>query len=243
MTTLSRREIFLLFVMAVIVAVGALIMFFINPLRETMLANEVRLAELEYQQFQTDLNLNLIPQLRTRKDARLSETETALDAIADPIHAAEFERWVLPLFAQHNAQVTSAFLSPTQLATPELVYTPINPELYRLLELIYTYNQLNIPVAQVLPESTTQLLFAEYSYELNVSFDNFMEIIDAVKLWDTTFFVSNARYDFAENVASIDIRVYGVHKLTEQELLEIYRGDLGMHPNEVTGPKGTSNPK
>lgn len=243
MSTLSKREIFLLFVMAIIVAVGAMIMLLINPLRDAMIVNEERLANLENQRLQTDMNLNLIPTLRTRKDVRLTEADTALNAFANPIHAAEFERWILPVFARFSAQVTSASLSPTQLATPELILRQVNPEIYRLLELIQAYNQINVATPQPLPMSTTQLLFAEYTYNFIATFENFMFIADAVKSWETTFFISRANYNFEDRTGSITIRVYGVHKLTEQELLAIYRGDFGVHPNEVPGPKSISNPK
>lgn len=243
MSSLSKREVFLLFLMAVIVTASVFVFLLINPKIEEIALNQDRLSQLEFQQQQTDINLSIIPSLRTRKNVRLSDAENAINAIADPIHAAEFERWILPVFAQFNARVTSASLTPTRVATPQLLLQQVTPDVYRLLQLIQEYNQINVQALQPLPTSSTQLLFAEYSYEVIVSYENFMEIVDAVKLWDTTFFVSSAWYDFSERIGNITIRVYGVHKLTPQELLDIYKGDLGSHPNEVTGPKGSSNPK
>jgi hypothetical protein len=243
MSSLSKREVFLLFLMAVIVSTSLFVAFLINPLNAEIASNQDKLNTLEFQKQQTEINLSIIPTLRTRKGVRLAETESALGEIADPIHASEFERWILPVLSQYNARVNSVILSETTVATPELLYTQVTPAVYRLLELIQDYNQISVAAIQPLPTSTTQLLFAEYSYQISVSYDNFIEIVDAVKEWDTSYFISNAFYDLSEREGFITVRVYGVHKLTEQEILDIYKGDLGSHPNEITGPKGSSNPK
>jgi hypothetical protein len=243
MSSLSKREVFLLFAMAVIVSTSLFIAFLINPLNAEIANNQDKLSSLEFQRQQTDINLSVIPSLRTRKGVRLAETEIALGKIADPIHAAEFERWILPVFSQYSARVTNVILSETKVATPELLYTQVTPAVYRLLELIQDYNQISVAALEPLPISTTQLLFAEYTYMFVVGYENFIEIADTVKMWNTTYIISDAMYDFANREGSITIRVYGVHKLTEQEILDIYKGDLGSHPNDVTGPKGNSDPK
>ncbi len=243
MTSLSKREVFLLFLMAVIVSASLFVAFLINPMNAEIAANRDKLGALEFQKTQTEINLSIIPSLRTRKDVRISETESALGAIANPIHASEFERWILPVMSKYGAKVTTVNLSETKVATPELLYTQVTPAVYRLLELIRDYNQISVVAPQPLPTSTTQLLFAEYTYMFSVGYESFMEIVDAVKEWETSYFVSDAVYNFSEKEGSITIRVYGVHKLTEQELLDIYKGDLGTHPNDVTGPKGSSDPK
>jgi hypothetical protein len=243
MTSLSKREVFLLFLMAVIVSSSLFVAFLINPINAEIASNRDKLASLEFQKTQTEINLSIIPSLRTRKDVRILETENALGAIANPIHASEFERWILPVMSKYGAKVVNANLTETKVATPELLYTQVTPVVYRLLELIQDYNQISAAVLQPLPTSTTQLLFAEYSYMFSVGYENFMEIVDTVKEWETSYFVSDAVYNFADKEGKITIRVYGVHKLTEQELLDIYKGDLGSHPNDVTGPGGSSNPK
>lgn len=243
MSSLSKREIFLLFLMAIIVSTSLFVAFLINPINAEIASNRDKLNSLEFQKQQTEINLSIIPSLRTRKGVRLTETESALDNIADPIHAAEFERWILPVFSQYGARVTNVSLSETKVATPELLYTQVTPEVYRLLELIQDYNQISVAAVQPLPVSTTQLLYAEYTYMFVAGYDNFIGIVDTVKEWNTTYIISNAMYDLANREGSITIRVYGVHKLTEQEILDIYKGDLGTHPNDVTGPKGTSDPK
>jgi hypothetical protein len=236
MSSLSRREIFLLFLMAVIVTASLFVAFLINPLNEELNVNREKLNQLEFQRQQTEVNLNVIPALRTRKATRLTETETAIQAIADPLHASEFERWMLPVLTENNARVTNVELSDTTIATPELLFTQVSSEVYRLLELIQDYNDINVEPLQPLPESSTQMLFAQYTYQFTSSFENFIQIVDEVKEWDTTYFISNANYDFANSEATITISVYGVQKITPSEVLGIYLEDFGQHPNEIKGP-------
>lgn len=243
MTQLSRREVFLLFLMALIASASLFVVFLINPLNEELSVNRDRLSQLEFQKQQAEGNLNALPTLRSRKATRLTETETAIQAIADPLHASEFERWMLPVLFDNNASVTSVSLSDTTVATPELLFTQVSPQIYRLLELIQDYNNLNITPQQPLPESSTQMLFAQYSYNFTSTFDNFINIVDRVKEWDTTFFVSNASYDFSSQEGTITISVYGVEKITPSEVLGIYLSDFGTHPNEINGPGVPSDPK
>ncbi len=243
MTQLSKREVFLLFFMAVIVTASLFVAFLINPLNEELNTNRERLSQLEFQKQQTEVNLSVIPTLRTRKATRLTETETAIQAIADPLHASEFERWMLPVLFDHNARVTTVSLSDTTIATPELLFTQVSPEVYRLLELIQDYNDINIEPQQPLPESSTQMLFAQYSYSFKSTFEDFIDIVDRIKEWNTTYFVSNAYYDFSNAEGTITISVYGVQKITPSEVLGIYLSDFGSHPNEVKGPEVPSDPK
>lgn len=243
MSSLSRREVFLLFLMAVIVSTSLFVAFLINPLNEELSTNRERLSQLEFQKQQTEINLSVIPSLRTRKATRLTETETAIQAIADPLHASEFERWMLPVLVNNNASIISVDLSDTTIATPELLFTQVSPEVYRLLELIQDYNDISIEPLRPLPESSTQMLYAQYSYSFTSSFDDFIEIVDQIKAWNTTYFVSNANYDFSTEEGAITISVYGVQKITPSEVLGIYLSDFGNHPNEVKGPEVPSDPK
>ncbi|MBS3991295.1 MAG: hypothetical protein KGZ51_04420 [Erysipelothrix sp.] len=236
MSSLSKREVFLLFLMAVIVTSSLFVAFLINPINEELNVNRERLNQLEFQKQQTEVNLSVIPALRTRKATRLTETETAIQAIADPLHASEFERWMLPVLTEYNARVTNVDLSDTTIATPELLFTQVSSEVYRLLELIQDYNDINVEPLQPLPESTTQMLFAQYSYQFVSSFENFIKIVDEVKEWNTTYFISNANYDFATGEGTITISVYGVQKITPSEVLGIYLEDFGKHPDEIKGP-------
>lgn len=243
MTQLSKREVFLLFFMAVFVTGALFYVFLLTPLSLEIAENREQLNQLEFRKLQTETNLGIIPQLRTRRDVKIEETAAVLSTISNPLHAAEFERWLLPVLAEHNARVVSVSLSETQVATPELLYTQVSPQVYRLLELIQDYNNVTVTPITPLPESTTQMLYAEYSYQFTSTFENFINIVDEVKEFDTTYFVSNALYDLNNREGSITVRVYSVHKLTEEELLDIYKGDFGNHPNEVTGPDVPSNPK
>lgn len=242
MSNLSKRELFMLFVISMIVLVGASVLFLINPLRGNIQENRNRLRQVESMKRQVDQELASLPNLRNQKGVKLTKVEEKIESLADPLHPAEFERWILPVFINHRVTVTNANLSQTTVATPELMLQEATPQVYRLLELIQDFNRLSTSFIP-LPTSTTQLLFAEHTYRIQVSFTNFMDMINAINAWDTSIFISSATYDFENESGNLSLRIYSTHKLTPGEVLSIYLGDLGFHPDEIIGPKESSDSK
>lgn len=243
MTNLSRREAFLLFLMALIVPVALIFQFLIVPLQSQILDKEIQLSDLELQKQQVESNLTIIPSLRLRKEARIKEVDDELQEFSSPIHASEFERWMLPLFNKYSVKVKSATFSPTQLATPTVNSTVVPRPIYELLLLIQDVNDVEIIANPEVPSTTTQLLFAEYNYTFTTNFDNYLDMIDEIQSWDTTFIISNSYFIPSENFASLTLQVYSIHKLEESEVLGIYKEDFGDHPNEFKGPDNPSKPK
>lgn len=243
MSSLSRREIFLLFIMALIVPTSLIFMLLIAPLQNQIVDKQSELSGLEIQKQQLETNLSIIPGLRTRRETRANEVAKILEKFASPIHASEFERWMLPLFSKYNVRIDSATLSATQVASPTVTMDEVTPYVYELLTLIQEFNNIQNAIPQKIPTTTTQLLFAEYEYNFITSMQNYMNILDEIKSWDTTFVVAKSTFITSDNFASITLQIYSVQKLTPEELLEIYKGDFGVHPNETTGPKSPSNPK
>ena len=161
MTNLSKRETFLLFLMALIVPVALIFQFLIVPLQAQILDKQSQLSIIELQKQQVEANLSVIPSLRVRKETRVSEVDSKLQEFSSPIHASEFERWMLPLFTKYNVRVDSASLSPTQIATPVVNFNVIPPQMYELLVLIQDMNDIENVNNTVVPSTTTQLMFAE----------------------------------------------------------------------------------
>lgn len=243
MTNLSKRETFLLFLMALIVPVALIFQLLIAPLQAQILDKQTQLSGLELQKQQVEANLSTIPSLRLRKEARIKEVDDKLQEFSSPIHASEFERWMLPLFNKYNVKVESAELSPTQLATPTVNASELPSQIYELLVLIQDVNDVEVIANPEVPSTTTQLLFAEYNYTFTTNLENYLDMIDEIQAWDTTFIISGSYFIPSESLASFTLQVYSVHKLSENEVLGIYKNDFGDHPNEVKGPDNPSNPK
>lgn len=243
MSNLSKREKFLLFLMTLIVPVALIYSMLIAPLNETLASKKDLVATLETQKQQLEINLSAVPSLRVRREARAQEVSSILENFSSPIHASEFERWMLPLFAKYNVKVEAAIFSPTQISTPVLNMEVITPQIYELLALIQEFNTIQAPTVVSLPTTTTQLLFAEYEYRFKTSMQSYLNIIDEVNSWETTFIISKASYIADDNFASLTLQIYSVEKLTPEQMLEIYKGDFGIHPNETTDPNIPKNPK
>ena len=233
---MSKREVFLVFVLALIVPVALIVVLLILPLQQEIEANQTRLQTLELQKLETENKLTLIPTYRARKEERAEQIDDAFDEFASPLHAAEFERWMLPVFNKYGVFVSNATLSETIVAQPDLMITPITEPSYRILELIQTYNEIEEVVESARPQATTQLLSATYTYSFNANLQTYMAILDEVKNWNTTFVVTSSSFNPSDLSATISVRAYSVHKLTEDEVLGIYLGDYGLHPNETTNP-------
>lgn len=243
MTRLSRRERFLIFMTALLMPPILIYVLLIVPMQNEIISNQALLETVEFTRVQVNANMTTIPTYRLRKDARLEEVELLFENFASPLHEAEFERWMLPLLIKYKVDVTNVALSDTRVATPIIPVVVANKPIYNLLLLIADFNKMQVVNDIVVPTSSTQLLFAEYEYSFTTSFENYMRILDEIKSWDTTFVVSSTNYIFEDKSATITIQAYSVHKLSYEQLLEIYMHDYGVHPNEMTGPAVPENPK
>ena len=240
--TLSKREAFLLFLVGAILILALMIVFLILPQQEEIAANQTRLDQLELQKLDVDTKLTLGPTYRARKDDRYQQVNDAFDEIANPLHAAEFERWMIPLIQRYSVNVSSVSLSGTSIAQQDLLVSQVSQPMYRILELIDEYNQITRDVYSP-PSASTYLLKASYTYDFVTPLNRYMAILDDIKNWNTTFIVSSSSYSISDSVASITIDVYSVHKLEEQDLLDIYKGDYAFHPGDNQTPGLPEIPK
>jgi hypothetical protein len=243
MTGLSRRERFLIFMTALLMPPILIYVLLITPMQLQIIDNRALLENLEFTKIQINANLTTIPTYRLRKEDRMVEVDLLFENFASPIHEAEFERWILPLFTKYKVDVSNVSLSDTRVATLMIPVVVANKPIYNLLLLINDFNKIQAVNDINVPLSSTQLLFAEYTYDFTTSYENYMKILDEIKAWDTSFVVSNTSYTFEDKEASLTIHAYSVHKLSFEQLLEIYLHDFGIHPNEMLGPSVPENPK
>ncbi len=235
MANLSKREKFLVFLMALILPIALMVVLLLIPLQNEIDANRAQLSLLEIQKTEIETKITLIPTFRAKKEERLVQVDEAFEQIASPLHAAEFERWMLPLFSKYSIPLSGVILSETRVAQPDIMVSNLEEPVYRVLTLINEYNEIVVE-ENTLPLPTTQLLGATYSYTFETTFAKYLAMLDEIKRWNTTFVVSDSRYNTIDNSASITINVYSIDKLNKEETLGIYNGDFGPHPNESSVP-------
>lgn len=241
MANLSKREKFLVFLMALILPIALIMVLLIIPMQNEIDANRAQLSLLEIQKTEIETKITLIPTFRAKKEERLEQVDEAFEQIASPLHAAEFERWMLPLFSKYSIPLSDVILSETRVTQPDIMVSNLEEPVYRVLVLINEYNEI-VAEENTVPIPTTQLLSATYTYDFNTSLARYVAMLDEIKAFNTTFVVSDSRYSTLDNSASITINAYSIDKLNDEETPGIYNGDFGPHPNESLAPNQPSNP-
>ena len=93
-----------------------------------------------------DATLPQLGGLRNQQELKLGELNTQLAEIEDPIDAAEFERWVLPLTTRYDMMVNSASLSAPVVTTPNGMIIIVDEPSYTLKTLIANYVEAENPI-------------------------------------------------------------------------------------------------
>jgi hypothetical protein len=222
---ISRREMFLLFVMGFIAIVGLMIAFVINPLNNKLDANKVKLSGLEAQKTIVDATLPLEPILKVRREELYIEVSSELNKIETPMTAAQFDRWMLPLTTLHETIVIGATFTQAQVESPESTVSELYDPMYKIRTLILDYNAEALPVSGI-PVTTSQLLHSRFTYRIQTDYLQFRHITRDISSWNTTVYLNEATFDFETGEAMLVVDVYMIHKLIPDENPKDYSGDF-----------------
>lgn len=210
--TISKREAFFLFIL---VLVGMLVVsfnFIIFPIMNEITALKNDKDRLISEKLIIDATLPQLGGLRNQQELKLGELNTQLAEIEDPIDAAEFERWVLPLTTRYDMMVNSASLSAPVVTTPNGMIIIVDEPSYTLKTLIANYVEAENPIKQP-PTSNTQLLKTTNTYNVETTYNRFVALLDEVTVWNNSFIVSSATYNFSTSIASVTIEAYMIDKI------------------------------
>lgn len=211
--TMTKREKFLIFLMVLVAVVVLMITIVILPLQNKIDELDLQKIELENQKLVIDTTLPQLPSLRASQDLKLKEANDELDKIESPITAAEFERWMLPLTTKYDMRVTEVAISSIVVAEPDGQVVLVNEPLYGLKTLIQGFSG-EIDEADVAPTSTSTLLKMTVDYNVVTNYTRFKSLLTQIRLWDTSFFVTEADYNFTTGIASVKIDAYMIHKIS-----------------------------
>lgn len=114
----SKREAFLLFILALVGIVGMMLAFIILPLMNEVNANKLVLEDLNNQKLIIDTSIPNEANLKKQLETRLVEVSDLLHTFESPINEAQFERWVLPLTTKYNMKVLETNFTDVELTTP-----------------------------------------------------------------------------------------------------------------------------
>ena len=215
--TMTKREKFLVFLMILVGVVVFMITIVILPMQNKINGLELQKIDLENQKLVIDTTLPQLPALRTSQENKLKEANDELAKIESPITAAEFERWMLPLTTKYDMRVTEVTISDSMVAEPDGQVVLVNEPIYGLKTLIQGFSG-EIDEVDTAPTSSSTLLKMTVDYNLVTNYTRFKSMLTQIRAWDTSFFVTEADYNFATGIASIKVDAYMIHKIS-------YEGD------------------
>ena len=215
--TMTKREKFLVFLMILVGVVVFMITIVILPMQNKINELELQKIDLENQKLVIDTTLPQLPALRTSQENKLKEANDELAMIESPITAAEFERWMLPLTTKYDMRVTEVTISDSMVAEPDGQVVLVNEPIYGLKTLIQGFSG-EIDEVDTAPTSSSTLLKMTVDYNLLTNYTRFKSMLTQIRAWDTSFFVTEADYNFATGIASIKVDAYMIHKIS-------YEGD------------------
>ena len=215
--TMTKREKFLVFLMILVGVVVFMITIVILPMQNKINELVLQKIDLENQKLVIDTTLPQLPALRTSQENKLKEANDELAKIESPITAAEFERWMLPLTTKYDMRVTEVTISDSMVAEPDGQVVLVNEPIYGLKTLIQGFSG-EIDEVDTAPTSSSTLLKMTVDYNLLTNYTRFKSMLTQIRAWDTSFFVTEADYNFATGIASIKVDAYMIHKIS-------YEGD------------------
>jgi len=163
--TLTKREKFLLFFLAIIAIGISMVMFVILPLQNELNLLKIEKETLEGQKAVIDATIPLLPSLKSSQETKLIEANAELAYIESPIIAAEFERWMLPLTTKYDMQITEVTVKDAVVSEPNGQVVLVNEPIYGLKTLIQGFSG-EIDEIDEAPVSTSTLLKMTVDYNL-----------------------------------------------------------------------------
>ena len=189
-------------------------------------------STLEQKKAEINAILPTEPGLRDQQEAKNSEVNAELAKIQSPLLAAEFERWILPLTTKYDMRVLDAKFSEPVVSIPVSVVSLVYEPIYGLRTKIDDLEEFEIPVDSV-PVTESELLKSKYTYSLLTNYNRFKSMIDDIAAWESSFYITDATYNFSTGVATISIDAYTIHKIS-------YEGDKEYPDDyEATGDNST----
>ncbi|MHC1735607.1 MAG: hypothetical protein AB9921_08075 [Erysipelotrichaceae bacterium] len=230
---LSKREQFLLFIMGLLAISIFFFALIFLPMSSKIDALKAEKSTLEQEKTIIDATLPTAPGLKKQLETKDIEVNAELAKIESPLLSAEFERWILPLTTKYDMRVLGATFSEPVVSMPTSMVTLVFEPIYGLRTMIDDYVGNEVPIDSA-AGTESELLKSHYTYSLLTNYTRFKQMIDDIAEWDTTFFITEASYNFSTGVANLTIDAYSIHKISYEGDQE-YPGDYDATGDNSSG--------
>jgi hypothetical protein len=172
--------------------------------------NELQLLETQYllaQQTIPTLDIIIAQESETKALAALK-----FDQFFDVLTPAQTEAYLIPLLKQHQGKINYFQVTDAVVVIPQTTLK-LNEQLtYKIKELVDIYNHITMPTDE-LPLTESQLLKTQITYIIEVSFEDYTELLSTIDQLDVSILLSSSFYDMNDKTAELVFDIYSIEKI------------------------------
>jgi hypothetical protein len=221
----TKREAFLLFILAIFGIVGMMMAFVIFPLMNENTNLQIELYDYQSKKLTIDTSLPNVENLQKTLETRLVEVSDSLNQLEAPINEAQFEQWVLPLTTKYDMRIIQTSFTEPEIVTPMAIDAVPNENYYAIRELVERYQNV-VQVDESVPVTQSLVLLSQHTFVVETTYARFVYFLDEVTKWNTSIIITTSYYDYVESTGSFTFDLYSIHQLSPDEIEKDYTKDI-----------------
>lgn len=207
----TKRERNLLYFLLFIATISLTVVFVILPLQNSIDSQKTLKANYETQKALIQTQLTAGTNLDTKIQDALADVDVAYAKIQSPISSEEFEQKILPVLVINDIKIKSWIVNDPVVTKPNLPAYEKENYIYKIKELVDNYHGIPAPVSNI-PVTESQLVMTNVNFSFTSTYADYVEVLDAIRAWDSTIFVSTSIRDYNTGDAIISIDFYSIEK-------------------------------
>jgi hypothetical protein len=207
----TKRERNLLYFLLFVATITLTVVLVIMPLQSSIDSQKATKSNLETQKALIEVQLAAGTGMDAKISDALAAVETAYAKIQSPISSEEFEQKILPVLVLNDIRIKSWIVNDPVVTKPNLPTFEKENYLYKIKELVDSYNGIVEPESRI-PITETQLVMTNVNFSFTSTYADYVEVLDAIRGWDSTIFVSTSTRDYSTGEAIISIDFYSIEK-------------------------------
>lgn len=142
--------------------------------------------------------------------------ENKFNQFFDILSPAQSETYLIPILKQHFGRITYFQASNALVVIPQTTLK-LNEQLtYKIKELVDIYNNIKAEDDK-LPFTESQLLKTQITYIVEISFDNYVQLLKSIDQLDVSILLSSSSYDMNDRTAELVFDIYSLEKIIFEE--------------------------
>lgn len=208
---ISKREQSLLSFLLFLAVISFAYVFVIMPLQASIDARKSLNVTLNDQKSLIEAELMNGIGLDQKITEALDKVNLEFSLIESPISSEEFEQKLLPVLVINDIRIKSWIVNDPIISAPNLPTFEKLGYVYKLKELIDSYHGIYVSQSSI-PVTDAELVLTNVNFTFTSSYNDYVEVLDAIVSWNSTVFVSTSSRDNLTGEAIISIDFYSIEK-------------------------------